>query len=74
MVVQHWNRLPREEVESPSLEEFNTHAGLEWAHESVVDLAVLAVLGLFQARYKECPLASWRSLLWLTSLFNNHNV
>lgn len=60
MVVQHWNSLPGEMVESLSQEGFKTHVGVAWVHELVMDLAVLAVLGLFRALD-----ASIRNVLWL---------
>jgi len=38
-VIKHWNRLPREMVESPSLEVFKRHVEVEL--KNMVDLAVL---------------------------------
>ena len=39
-VVQHWHRLPRTEVESPSLEEFKSRGYGSWGCGLVVALAV----------------------------------
>lgn len=40
-VVQHWNRLPREMMESPYLEVFEIHGNVVLRDILVIDLAVL---------------------------------
>lgn len=30
--AEHWNRLPREVMESPSLKTYKTHLGVFWCH------------------------------------------